>query len=118
MADDERRYKVALAGSLPDEQQNGWDSDDFAELLDGNRAEVRFAMVSYNVLHVREVTDTGKKIVTIRVRGIEPVEETHQAHFVRTQMGELRQTRTGQAALIDAGGHIEEFDDDNPDTRD
>lgn len=118
MSDEERAYKVALAGSLPDEQQNGWDSDEFAEKLDKNRAELRYAMVSYNVLHLREVTDSGKKIVTVRIRGIEPVEEAHQAHFVKTQMGTLRQARTGQAALIDEGGNVTEPDSDSGDRPD
>lgn len=99
MADEGRDYKIALAGSLPGEQANGWDDDDFAAVLDGNRAKVRYARIAYNVLHSKEVTATGKRILTIQLQRIEPVSDEKAADDEQ-DLTEMFTARTGQATLF------------------
>jgi hypothetical protein len=100
MTDDgEREYRIALAGSLPGDQANGWDTAELKTQLDANRAKVRYALVAYNVLHTREVTDTGKRVLTIRLQAVEPVPDS-DADGVRDHLQELYTERTGQASLF------------------
>lgn len=98
MADD-REYKIALAGTMPAEQANGWDDDDFAATLDGNRAKVRYARIAYSVASAKEVTDTGKRILTVRLQRIEPIPD-EQAASEERELVNMYERRTGQATLF------------------
>lgn len=98
MADENREYRIALAGTLPGEQANGWDDDDFAAVLDGNRAKVRYAHVAYNVQSAKEVTATGKRIITVQLLRIEPTPEESAGEDER-MLAEMFTARTGQAML-------------------
>lgn len=95
---DDREYKIALAGSLPSEQANGWDDDDFAAILDGNRARMRYARVAYSVMSSKEVTATGKRILTVQLHRIEPVPDAKSSDEEQAIL-ELFTERTGQATL-------------------
>lgn len=96
MSGDERDYRVALAGTMPGEQANGWDDDDFLAQLDGNRSRIRYARVAYRVMHKKEITDSGRKILTIQLVQIEPTDDEDDAR----KISDLYEARTGQATLF------------------
>lgn len=97
-SDDGREFKVALSSALPSEDMNGWDDDDFAATLDADRGKVRCARISYNVLHQKTMTSTGKKILTIQLLQIEPTEDAGGTE--QQMLAHLRELRTGQATLF------------------
>lgn len=99
MPDEGRDYKIALAGTLPGDHANGWDDDDFAATLDGNRAKTRYARVAYSVMHSKEVTATGKRILTIQLQRIEPVPD-EAAESDEQMLMHLFERRTGQSTLF------------------
>lgn len=107
MSSEDSDYRIALAGSLPAEQANGWDDPDLAEDLFQNRAKVRYARIAYTVLHYREVTATGKRIITIALNRIEPVPDEHAAAEAR-EINTLYEARTGQATLFTQADEAEE----------
>ena len=96
---DDREYKIALSGALPGVDSNGWDDDDFAAVLDGNRAKTRYARVAYSVASSKEVTATGKRILTVQLLRIEPVPDEKMADE-ETALTEMHTVRTGQAPLF------------------
>lgn len=95
---DDNGFKVALAGTLPSEQANGWADEEFAEKLDQNRAATRYALVAYSVMHAKEVTATGKKILTIQLQRIEPIPAEDEAEMAST-LSNYFEDRTGQTML-------------------
>jgi hypothetical protein len=99
MTDGGQEYRIALAGSLPAEQANGWDDETLKEELFQNRARVRYARVAYSVLHSKEVTATGKRVLTIVLQRIEPTPDG-QADSDERELLHLFERRTGQATLF------------------
>jgi hypothetical protein len=95
---DEGGYKVALAGTLPTEQASGWADEGFAETLDRDRVRTRYALVAYNVASAKEVTATGKKILTVQLQRIEPVPDDDADEFAST-LSNYFEDRTGQTML-------------------
>lgn len=94
-----QEYRIALAGSLPGEGANGWDDDLLKESLFQDRARIRYARIAYNVLHAREVTATGKRVLTLGIARVEPIPEAMSTVEER-QMLQLFETRTGQGSLF------------------
>lgn len=102
MAEEESNdYRIALAGTLPGEQANGWDGQ--AEDLDADRARVRYALVAYNVASLKEVTATGKKVLTVQLLRIEPCSDEEDEGLVSTMLRERFEARTGQTTLFADG---------------
>lgn len=97
MTDAEQDYRIALAGTLPDDQHNGW--VDIAADLDDDRETVRYARVAFNVQKVTEVTATGRRIVVVQLLRIEPTENDNEAR----ELADLFEQRTGQATLFREG---------------
>jgi hypothetical protein len=97
MTDAEQDYKIALAGTLPGEQSNGW--EDLADDLHRDRARVRYARIAYNVQSSKEVTATGKKILTIQLLRIEPT-DNNLADIDEMELRRMFEARTGQATLL------------------
>lgn len=97
--DGDQEYRVALSGSLPPEQANGWDDEALKEDLYGDRSRIRYARVAYNVLHHREMTATGKRVLTLSLVRVEPVPDG-QAAAEEAALLELFEERTGQAPLF------------------
>lgn len=96
---DERDYKIALAGSLPGEQANGWDDDAIKASLDGDRARIRYARVAYNVMSAKEMTASGKRVLTIQLHRIEPVSDDLSEAEGR-ELVRMFEQRTGQTTLF------------------
>jgi hypothetical protein len=94
-----REYKIALAGTLPGEQGNGWDDDTLKAELDRDRSRVRYARVAYTVLHTREVTATGKRVLTIQLVRVEPTPD-ELASIEERQLLDMFERRTGQTTLF------------------
>lgn len=102
MAGDDRAYKIALSGALPNDDINGWDNDDLAEDLNADRSKVRYAVISYTVHSTKEMTASGKKILTIQLHRIEPVPDDDADEFAQT-MVDYYEERTGQTSLFPPG---------------
>lgn len=99
MADDDRAFKVTLSSGMPKGPENGWDDEDFAEELDGDRALTRYARVAYNVKSMREVTATGQKILAIQLLRIEPTPDSMRNDDEQAVL-DFFEHRTGQATLF------------------
>jgi len=97
---DDRIFKVALSGSLPNDDVNGWDNDDFAEELNNERSKGRYAVVYYNVHSTKDITATGKKILTIQLHRVEPVPDEDVDEFAQT-MTDYFEQRTGITSLFE-----------------
>jgi hypothetical protein len=99
---DDREFRVALAGSLPDEDASGWDNDEYAAQLDDDRPRTRYAIIAYNVHSVKEITGNGKRIITLQITRIEPVPDDDEDEFAQT-LNDYTEDRTGQATLFPPG---------------
>lgn len=97
--DEGQDFRIALAGTLPGEQANGWDDDTLKADLYRNRAKVRYARVAYNVASSKEITSTGKRILTIQLVRIEPVGESLDS-LEEAELMHFFEQRTGQATLL------------------
>lgn len=98
MSDEGQEFKIALAGSMPGELANGWDDDNLKDDLYKDRARVRYARVAYNVASAKEVTATGKRILTIGLVRVEPTDDDDAA-VEEAEIIRLFEARTGQATL-------------------
>lgn len=111
----DREYKIVLSGVLPPDDMNGWDNPALARMFDADRKQVRYALVAYNVHSGKEITETGDRILTVRLRGVEPVTDPAQADSVEQDMQTMFETRTGKVTLF---GPPTDNDDDEPQPQD
>lgn len=90
---------VKLGAKLPaDLETNGLDAQ--AQALTDDPEAIRVAVVWYDTLKITDMTDTGDRIPTIRVRRIEPIGDvTTIPDTLRRLVDQAVENRTGRTPL-------------------
>lgn len=90
---------VKLSAALPaDEDTNGVDA--LAVTLVDDPEQIRVAVLWFDTVKITDLTDSGKRIPTIRVRRIEPIGNVLAVPVeIRKLVDEATQARTGRVPL-------------------
>jgi len=90
---------VKLSAAMPaDVETNGIDA--LAAQLVDDPEQIRVAVLWFDTVKVTELTDSGSRVPTIRVRRIEPIGNVDAVPVeIRKLVDEATQTRTGRVPL-------------------
>ena len=94
------RAPITVAGNLPqDDTYSG--IEPLRESLNTDPKQVRYAVIAFDVMHRKAITDTGEMVPTLRIRHIEPAAQ-EDALEVQKLLERLSEGRLGVLPLSEA----------------